>query len=429
MELYPVVIGFTGSIGSGCSETCKVIEEFSENKPLKLSLSQLLREEINKDQDLKKEFDIVKKKGMEEIRLFLQEQGNRLREYNNNPHILVDKVLDKIEELKNQGKLTDKDFILIDSIKNISEIDALRDRFRVYIFAIYADEDERWHRVMDIYNHRHDLFLRDDKRDHKEKKWHGQQVDSCVDSADILIKNDVDIVESEKNRENYFKKINYYLDLIKNPKRKYPKMEESYMNMAYSMAARSRCMQRKVGALITTEDHEIVSLGYNDVPSKLQSCAEKYKECYRKKKKREILNEFKYCPKCGNEITEEKKCEKCNISIEEDIFKNKNLGLCRSLHAEENAIVKAAKAGIPLKNGIIFTTTFPCNLCANKIKNVGLKKVIFVEPYPLKETIEILNEETSEEKKVEVELFEGVKSRAFFELYKRIGEIERQRFS
>ena len=43
-----------------------------------------------------------------------------------------------------------------------------------------------------------------------------------------------------------------------------------------------------------------------------------------------------------------------------------------------------------------------------------------------KETIEIFNEEENGGNKVELELFEGVKSRAFFDLYKRIGEIERQ---
>ncbi|GAI89507.1 unnamed protein product, partial [marine sediment metagenome] len=129
---------------------------------------------------------------------------------------------------------------------------------------------------------------------------------------------------------------------------------------------------------------------------------------------------YKHCPICGSALKEGKICSKCNISIEKEYFKEKNLGACRSLHAEESAIVEAAKSGLPLRSGMIFTTTFPCNQCANKIANLGLQKVVYVEPYPQKEAIDTL-----EENGIEMELFEGIKSRAFFSLFKRIEEIER----
>lgn len=63
---------------------------------------------------------------------------------------------------------------------------------------------------------------------------------------------------------------------------------------------------------------------------------------------------------------------------------------------------------------IIFTTTFPCMLCAKNIANSGIKRVVFVEPYPIKESYEIFNENG-----IEVEIFEGVKSLSFNWIFRK----------
>ena len=39
----------------------------------------------------------------------------------------------------------------------------------------------------------------------------------------------------------------------------------------------------------------------------------------------------------------------------------------------------------------LYTTTYPCNLCANKIAQVGIKKIVYYEPYPQEEAKKILN--------------------------------------
>ena len=91
----------------------------------------------------------------------------------------------------------------------------------------------------------------------------------------------------------------------------------------------------------------------------------------------------------------------------------KLLDMCRSLHGEENAIISLARNGARLTDdAVLFTTTFPCNLCANKIAEVGIKKVVFAEPYPMPEAVDTLKR-----RGVIVEKFEGVKSSAFFRLY------------
>ena len=86
---------------------------------------------------------------------------------------------------------------------------------------------------------------------------------------------------------------------------------------------------------------------------------------------------------------------------------------CRALHGEENAIMNLVGRGIDLKESTIYVTTYPCNLCANKIVQAGIKKVVYFEPYPVEEAKQILKEGG-----VETESFEGVTFRAFFKFFK-----------
>jgi dCMP deaminase len=87
--------------------------------------------------------------------------------------------------------------------------------------------------------------------------------------------------------------------------------------------------------------------------------------------------------------------------------------MCRSLHAEENALMNLLKNSSSVYNDTtLYTTTFPCNLCANKIAEVGIKKVIYAEPYPQEEAKKVLNNN-----QIACEMFEGVKSAAFFKFF------------
>ena len=54
----------------------------------------------------------------------------------------------------------------------------------------------------------------------------------------------------------------------------------------------------------------------------------------------------------------------------------------RAVHAEMAAIVDAARSGVAIRDGVLFTTTFPCHDCAKHIVPAGIQRVVFVEPYP-----------------------------------------------
>ena len=90
----------------------------------------------------------------------------------------------------------------------------------------------------------------------------------------------------------------------------------------------------------------------------------------------------------------------------------KLLEQCRVLHGEESAILNLVGRGVDLTDSTMYVTTFPCNLCANKIVQARINKVVYFEPYPVIEAKEIFKDAH-----VVTEPFEGVTFRAFFKFY------------
>ena len=90
------------------------------------------------------------------------------------------------------------------------------------------------------------------------------------------------------------------------------------------------------------------------------------------------------------------------------------LDYCRALHAEENAIRNVARFGssIALRGAVLYTTTYPCNLCANKCASRDFKEVVYLEPYPMKEAKTILDSQRIEQKS-----FEGITFNGYFRFY------------
>ena len=168
------------------------------------------------------------------------------------------------------------------------------------------------------------------------------------------------------------------------------------MNNAYCTSLLSKCLKRRVGAIITlpqsSTEECIISSGYNTIPKGQRSCREEHGKCYR-----EI---------CIKAFEHDNKIKIENVP-------GRLLDRCRSLHAEENAILQMCRiGGTPLVGATLYTTTFPCSLCAKKIVTAGLSRVVWQEPYPDIESKKIL--ESAEIGLIE---FEGIKSNSFYKLF------------
>lgn len=120
------------------------------------------------------------------------------------------------------------------------------------------------------------------------------------------------------------------------------------MDIAEKFSTLSTCERLKVGAVIT-KNNRIISTGYNGVPSGLKHCCEIYKGI--------------------------------DFSIPENDEVHRKFSAHYELHAEQNAIVEAAKNGIALNGSILYTTVEPCDYCRKLIAQSGIKKVYYRYKY------------------------------------------------
>lgn len=76
----------------------------------------------------------------------------------------------------------------------------------------------------------------------------------------------------------------------------------------------------------------------------------------------------------------------------------------RVVHAEMNVVTDAARLGKPLKDSILFVTTFPCHNCTKHLLASGIRRVIFMEPYPKSRAKQLHDNEIELEKPSETKL-------------------------
>ena len=140
-------------------------------------------------------------------------------------------------------------------------------------------------------------------------------------------------------------------------KLKRPSWDEYFMEITDLVATRATCLRRKVGATIV-KDRRILATGYNGPPKGVPHCDE-LGGCIR---------------------------EKLGIPSGE------RQELSRAVHAEQNAIIQAAKMGTNIDGATLYTTNHPCFICAKMLINAGVKKIVFREGYPDKYAKEILEQ-------------------------------------
>jgi dCMP deaminase len=120
--------------------------------------------------------------------------------------------------------------------------------------------------------------------------------------------------------------------------------DKAYLNIAKEIGSLSYCQRSKVGAVIV-KDNNIISFGYNGTPAGMDNC-----------------------------------CERDNVTLPHVI------------HAEMNAILKAAKGGHSVNGAVLYQTLSPCIDCAKLILQSGIKRVIYLEEYRKTEGVDFLKQ-------------------------------------
>jgi deoxycytidylate deaminase/dephospho-CoA kinase len=391
-----LTIGLTGSFGSGCGYTAENVlaRQGFRVKSLSSVLKREYRAETGKSPD-----DATRKE--------LQDFGDQLRTTKGEEYLA--KVV--WEEIAEECKKDSGTFWVIDSIRNPQEVYHLRNRcHEFFLFGLYADKETRWKRVKEKYKGDEREFEEDDARDTgRDSLKSGQRVADCFAEADVVIPNNTPIDSTKGNDFKAFDgRVGTYIDLLKKPlaHQKPIRQQEAIMAAAYAVSQQSSCLKRKVGAVIVDASGNIIASGFNEVPSYGRPCEGQHGRCFRD------LAWDKFFPELKQLLPEAEAKQDAVRHLFRRKFKI--LDYCQSLHAEENAIVNLARNGrsVPMEECKLYTTTYPCRLCANKIVNLGIKHIIYLEPYPDEAAKIILGHAA-----VKDEFFEGVTFRAYFRLY------------
>ena len=147
--------------------------------------------------------------------------------------------------------------------------------------------------------------------------------------------------------------------------------DEWYLELCQTVAKKSQCLSRKIGAILV-KDKAVISQGYNGPPRGVNTCDERWLI------DDEMQKAAGFDKPQATAIYKDKLEGICPRYVPEMGFKSgEGLEWCVAGHAERNALINAARAGIKTKNTIMYMDCgVPCTPCLVEIINAGVKEIV-----------------------------------------------------
>ncbi|MCY3790351.1 MAG: anti-phage dCTP deaminase [Gemmatimonadetes bacterium] len=436
-----LVVGLIGFAGAGCTDVYTRLDTFLSDKGFsicKIKLSECIGKCFTTPLP-----DIDRSDGVAKLTraVELQNAGDALRE-RYGAHAVASLAIREIKALRRVPS-DSRRAIILDSLKHPAEVELLRLVYErsFLLMGVYCDSSVRSSRLRNKFYRadpsRVDNFIDRDERDRGSTS--GQQVKLAFHLSDFFLDNSADRLGHDRVYDADLKRI---VDIMDGGSLVRPTAGESAMYAAYSAAHRSSCLSRQVGAAITSPTGEVLATGTNDVPAYgggvyHDGHAQEHNRCFkwkwwqrfadglpdtmkvplchntRKKNdlKQEIVRwmaasmpkrfaEYIYPRAEADQLDyhdeERSKIEHqarrffdhlAEVDKERDELLDDLPGIgdlieySRSIHAEMDAVLAAARSGAQLQNGSVYVTTYPCHNCARHLLAVGIKEVRFLEPY------------------------------------------------
>lgn len=393
----------------------------------------------------------------------LMESGNKLRKVSGYGDALAILAVSEIQQIradlnKKDGKLEDspreKTAYILDSLKHPEEISTLRATYGQG-FLLISCHSSRENRVSNlakrISKSKHQpqgvsfarsdaekLINRDEKEEHDK---YGQNVQSCFPKADFFINLDSPRDDIKTQLERYFKVV------FDNPFVT-PNRDEWGMFHAEAAAWRSADLARQVGSAICNDNGALLSVGCNEVPKAngglyweddvpdgrdfragIDKGAE-HKRLMLAEVFHRLKDEGKFDKKAKRifESLIEKSMNGESDPVLEGLQALNVIEYGRTVHAEMSALMDAVSRGVSVSGATMFVNTFPCHICARHIISSGIKRLVYVEPYPKSLSSDLFSDSICTDRtfwdnsKVLFESFTGVAPRAYRFSFKLVGK-------
>ena len=318
-------------------------------------------------------------------------------------------------------------------LKSLKHADEIRDMRKIYgksfwLISAYVSKKNRLDLLRKTMGSQAEKLV--DRDYHDDAAERGQAV------REIFPQGDVFVDASNPNRAR--RQIDRFVELMFGNTFHTPYPEESGMFHAFASSLRSSSLSRQVGASILDKNGDLISTGTNEVPKAgggIYTEGDAYdKREFRlghdrnQQEKIGMLKDTisrlrasgwisKSIPEGDAEMT---KAALKDYRIRESAF----MGITeygREVHAEMDALVGSARRGGSIKDCIMYCTTFPCHICAKHIVSSGIKRLVFIEPYPKSHAAELFSDSISMDSgngKVYFKPYFGISPRRYMVLFK-----------
>ena len=379
----------------------------------------------------------------------LMDEGTRLRTKSERGDAVALLGIAEILKLRNSkfSGSAEKNAYVLRSLKHPHEVETLRNVYGkgFFLISVYSPRDIRVSALADrisrsefgnVSNSRSKAEVLIERDELEESSTLGQDVKDAFPLADLFI--------DGRNKSSYESQISRFLQLLFGNVFLTPTRDEHGMYHARSAALRSADLNRQVGAAILTSEGDLIAVGCNEVPKfggdlywpgdigdardfqkgidamaaeRLQVLGELLERFHRHKLLEKGVSESKLKKLVQDLVSGSKK----------DVLKGTRvmniLEFGRSVHAEMAALMTAARLGISVRSTTLFCTTFPCHMCARHIVASGIKRVVYVEPYPKSKAKQLhqdsisVDSSTSSNDHVNFEPFEGIAPRQYQDIF------------
>ena len=133
-----------------------------------------------------------------------------------------------------------------------------------------------------------------------------------------------------------------------------------YMSLAVAVRNKANCWGSEVGAVLVRNDR-VISTGYNGTPSKFLNCRDG--GCLRCQERHKHDEDPRY------------------ESQLKEVMEGKALDICLCVHAEQNALLSAARHGIEVDGSVLYVTHQPCFSCVKESLQAGVEQVIYLKSW------------------------------------------------
>lgn len=423
LGINEIVLGIITTVGTDNENVIRYMKEhlskFSYRTEVINVSSQILSDFEEEKHTFESEYERVK---------YYMDLGNDVRKNSKDATIIMkgvaSQILSQRDSVDNPSP-REKVAYIIKSIKHPKEADYLKQVYGdgFHLIGITSDIIDRKKYLIDVKAMTEEQAQELIDRDSDEIDNMGQHTQDAFQNSDYFI-NVVDNTEEIKNC------VFRLIDLLFGNPFITPTFDEYAMFMAYAASLRSADLSRQIGAVVT-KNNEILTTGVNDCPryngglywqlhENNQYTDEKDGRDYMLGYDSNKIEQTAIIEKILENLKLEKTSENINLVKKSGIGSLTEYG--RVVHAEMEALLACSRNNISSKGAVMYATTFPCHNCAKHIIAAGIKKVIYIEPYPKSKALDFYHQEIStslndENKKLIFIPFSGVGPRRYVDLF------------